>query len=221
MIISIDGHAGSGKTTIAKRVARKLCILHINTGAMYRAVTLYCMQNDISPDNSDKLSGIFSTLDIQMKFNNDIFLNGIDITNDINSKIITNKVSVFSAIPEIREIMLSLQREIVVGKDAIVEGRDIGTKVFPNAEIKFFFTANINSRAERRQKDFLASGEEVSIEKVIDDLQTRDFIDSNREVSPLKIAEDAIIIDTTSISIQKQVNKIVKIINNKRKSLHG
>ena len=166
MVIAVDGHAGSGKTTISRGVAKKLNILHVNTGAMYRAVTLYCLQNNITTYPFNAVNSINISMDIKGK----IFLNSIDVTEKINSDKITKNVSFFSAIPEIRNIMVDLQRSVVIGKDAIVEGRDIGSKVFPDAELKFFFTAEIISRAYRRQQDYLDIGEKVSINKLIKDL---------------------------------------------------
>ena len=221
MIIAIDGHAGSGKTTVSKILAEKLTMLHVNTGAMYRAATFFCVHNNISPNSDIRLSNSILNMDIEMKFDGSIYLNGSNITNLINSTNVTNQVSYYSAIPELREAMVILQRKVVSDCDAVVEGRDIATTVFPNAELKFFFTANIATRAKRRHKDFLVSGVDISIEKLIEDIKERDYIDSNRESSPLKISKESIIVDTTNISIDNQVNKLIEIVNNKRKNLHG
>ena len=221
MIIAIDGKAGSGKTTISKIVAKKLSMVHVNTGAMYRAVTLYCIENSINVADCHKLTTLSDSLNIEMRLDGKILLNGRDVTNHINTKNVTGKVSIYSAVPSIRKVLLEIQRNIVSNRDAVVEGRDIGTKVFPDAEIKFFFTADIKTRAKRRQKDFLACGEKITIESLIDDIKNRDYKDSNRNISPLKRSEDAIVIDTTNVSINKQVNKLVKIIKNKKESLYG
>ncbi len=221
MVIAIDGNAGSGKTTISKIIAEKLSMMHVNTGAMYRAFTLYCIENNINADKCQNLVISSDKLNIEMNPNGEILLNGRDVTIDINTKSVTNKVSIFSAVPTIRTIMLDLQRKIVIGKDAVVEGRDIGTEVFPEAEVKFFFTADIMTRAKRRQKDFLECGENISIDTLVNDIKNRDFKDSNRNISPLKKAVDSIIVDTTNTTIDSQVNELIKIIKNKRKNLYG
>ena len=221
MIIAIDGHAGSGKTTISKILAKRLTMLHVNTGAMYRAATFFCINNDISPNNSIELSNSILNMDIDMQFDGSIYLNGSEITDLINGANVTNQVSYYSAIPELRETMVILQRKIVSNHDAVVEGRDIASTVFPCADLKFFFTANVLTRAKRRREDFLINGVDISIDELVSDINERDYIDSNRKASPLKVSDESIIVDTTDTSIEDQVNKLIKIVNNKRENLYG
>ena len=221
MIIAIDGHAGSGKTTVSKILAKKLGMLHVNTGAMYRAATFFCINNNISPTASFTQSNSLLDMDIEMKLDGSIYLNGKNVSHLINSSKVTDQVSYYSTNQELRESMVLLQRKIVSDSDAVVEGRDIATIVFPNAELKFFFTADVLTRAKRRKKDFLVSGVNFSIEKLVEDIKDRDYIDSNRDLSPLKVAKESIIIDTTNISIDGQVNELIEIVNNKRKNLYG
>ena len=156
-----------------------------------------------------------------MKLDGSIYLNGKNVSHLINSSKVTDQVSYYSTNQELRESMVLLQRKIVSDSDAVVEGRDIATIVFPNAELKFFFTADVLTRAKRRKKDFLVSGVNFSIEKLVEDIKDRDYIDSNRDLSPLKVAKESIIIDTTNISIDGQVNELIEIVNNKRKNLYG
>ncbi len=216
MIIAIDGPAGSGKSTTAKIVAEKLGFIHINTGAMYRGITLKCLQQDINPDDIVKMKRILSETTFKFCGNNGshLYMNEKDISSEITSIEVTESVSRISAIPMVREKLVHYQREMAEGQDVLLEGRDIGTVVFPNADFKFFLIADINVRARRRMKDMETKGEIVFLEELIDELAERDRKDSTREHSPLKKAEDAVEIDTTSLSIEGQVNCIVEIVQN-------
>ena len=218
MIIAIDGPAASGKSTAAIGVARRLGITYLDTGAMYRAVTFGLIENDIG---FNQLSHIENFLEkIEIKFSESptgilISLNGLDITKEIRSVVVTDNVSEVSALKSVRRSMVLIQRKMAEVGDCILEGRDIGTVVFPTADFKFFLIANEKARAARRLADLKAIGEEGSIEKVMMDLKNRDQKDSNRALSPLRQSDDAIIIDTSNLGINKVIDKIVNIVNNK------
>ena len=215
MIIAIDGPAASGKSTTAQKVAEKLGFIYMDTGAMYRAVTLSIILEGIDPEDSRRLHKLLDELFLDLKWENRhlaVFLNGKDVTEDIRSVEVTKRVSAVSAIPKVREKMVAIQQSLGSRTDCVIEGRDIGTVVFPNADWKFYITANYDSRARRRQRDLLALGENQSIAQLIEDLKGRDKKDSSRLLSPLKRAVDAIEIDTTHLTINEQVKLIIKKI---------
>ena len=215
MVIAIDGPAGSGKSTTAKFVAEKLGFIHINTGAMYRGIALKCIQDDINMKNSYQLNHLLTNT--KFKFAKEggstLVMDGVDISAEIISVQVTDFVSQVSAISEVREKLVQYQREMADGLDVVLEGRDIGTVVFPNAEYKFFLVADILERGRRRKKEMEAKGEVVSLEELTSEMEERDRKDSTREHSPLKKAEDAVEIDTTGLNIEEQVNRIVEIVN--------
>ena len=215
MIIAIDGPAGSGKSTTAKKVAAQLNLMHLDTGAMYREVALYILDQNIAEFHLNNHIQITQILDeIEIKFsneNNNIFLNGKDVSVDIRENRVSEFVSEVSAISLVRERMVLLQREIATGNDVVLEGRDIGTRVFPNADVKIFLNADVNERGQRRFKELMERGEEITLESVIREIESRDLKDSSREHSPLEKAKDAIEIDTTKLSIDAQVNEIVSL----------
>ena len=218
MIIAIDGPAASGKSTAAIGVAKRLGIIYIDTGAMYRAVTFGLIDNDIGFKESSDIETFLEKIDI--KFSESptgifITLNGRDITKEIRSRKVTNNVSEVSAMKSVRKSMVLIQRKMAESDDCILEGRDIGTVVFPNADFKFFLIANEKTRAERRSEDLRIIGEKSSIEEVMMDLVNRDNKDSTRTNSPLKKPDDAIIIDTTNLGIDEVIDKIVNIVNQK------
>ncbi len=218
MIIAIDGPAASGKSTAAIGVAKRLGITYLDTGAMYRAVTFGLIKNDIGFKD---LSDIENYLEkIEIKFSESptgalLTLNGRDITKEIRSAAVTNNVSEVSALSSVRKSMVQIQRKMAEVHDCILEGRDIGTVVFPNANYKFFLIADEKARAERRLEDLKAIGEQSSFEEVMMDLINRDHKDSTRANSPLKKSDDAIIIDTTNLGIDEVIDKIVNIVNQK------
>jgi len=219
MIIAIDGPAGSGKSTTAKIVAEKLGFIHINTGAMYRGIALKCLKQDINPDDIVEMENILSETAFQLsgEDGSQMYMNGKDISFEITSTEVTETVSRISAIPMVREKLVHYQREMAEGQDVVLEGRDIGTVVIPNADFKFFLIADIDERAKRRMKDMETKGEIVTLEELIGELAERDRKDSTREHSPLKKAEDAVEIDTTGLSIEDQVDCIVEIVKNNNK----
>ena len=216
MIIAIDGPSASGKSTTAKGIAEKLEIMHLDTGAMYRAVTLGLKNAGISHDDLGAVQGFLSEVEIYFDKNNQIHLNGVNISKEIRTNDISSRVSAVSAIPDVRKKMVMIQRQLAKGNDCILEGRDIGTVVFPNAEFKFFLIADIEIRAKRRLIELEKIGELKSVSELIDDIKRRDEFDSTRNHSPLKKAEDAIPIDTSHITIDEQINKIINLINHNK-----
>jgi cytidylate kinase len=216
MIIAIDGPAGSGKSTTAKKIAAQLNLMHLDTGAMYRAVALYILDQDIAESHLSNHNQMTQILDkIEIEFSNEsnnIFLNGKDVSVKIRENRVSEFVSEVSAISVVRERMVLLQREIAAGNNVVLEGRDIGTRVFPNADVKVYLNADVNERGQRRFKELMKQGEEITLESVIRDIELRDLKDSSREHSPLEKAKDAIEIDTTKLSIDAQVNEIVSLI---------
>jgi cytidylate kinase len=216
MIIAIDGPSASGKSTTAKGVAEKLGITHVDTGAMYRAVTLGLKLSGIHPDDDASVCQYLSEIELYFDANNKIHLNGVDVSYEIRSGDISSRVSAVSAIPEVREKMVITQRQIAWEQNCVLEGRDIGTVVFPNAEFKFFLIADINVRAKRRLIELEKMGETKSISELIEDIRRRDQLDSSRDHSPLIQAEDAIPIDTSELTINEQIKKIINHINHNK-----
>ena len=216
MIIAIDGPSASGKSTTAKGLAEKLGITHVDTGAMYRAVTLGLKLSEISPDDNASVCQYLSEIELYFDANNKIHLNGVDVSHEIRSGDISSRVSAVSAIPEVREKMVIIQRRIAGEQNCVLEGRDIGTVVFPNAEFKFFLIADIDVRAKRRLIELEKMGETKSISELIEDIRRRDQLDSSRDHSPLIQAEDAIPIDTSQLTINEQIKKIINHINHNK-----
>ena len=216
MVITIDGAAGVGKTTTAKKLARMLGFGYLDTGAMYRAITYFFIQHQVDIESKNMVISSLDTLNLDVSFPIDrptkIVLDGEDISEDIRKKVVTNKVSQVSAIEDVRKKMVKIQKEIVSDGNFVVEGRDIGTVVFPNAEHKFFLVADYDTRAKRRLKDFHSVNEELDLSDIKNDLIRRDERDKNRKLSPLKKAEDAVVIDTSNCSIDEQVESIYKYI---------
>ncbi len=216
MVITIDGAAGVGKTTTAKKLARKLGFRYLDTGAMYRAITYFFIQHQVDIESKNMVISSLDTLNLDVSFPIDrptkIVLDGEDISEDIRKKVVTNRVSQVSAIEDVRKKMVKIQKEIVSDGNFVVEGRDIGTVVFPNAEHKFFLVADYDTRAKRRLKDFHSVNEELDLSDIKNDLIRRDERDKNRKLSPLKKAEDAVVIDTSNCSIDEQVESIYKYI---------
>ena len=215
MIIAIDGPAGSGKSTIAKLIAEDLGLVYLDTGAMYRLVTLKAL-NDGILGNLDKIIKMLDNLNIDIK-ENGFYLDDIDVSEEIRKPVISENVSDIAAIREVREKMVDLQRKFSESKNVILDGRDIGTVVFPNADVKIFLIADAKERANRRYRELVAKGENVKIEEIYENILKRDKIDSTRKESPLKKADDAIEVDTTSKNIEEVKNEILYIIKQKNK----
>lgn len=220
IIIAIDGHSGCGKSSTAKLLAQKLNYTYIDTGAMYRAVTLYLLQNNISFKDRDAIEEALPFIEIKFIWNiesgkNETFLNDENVENEIRKMYISEKVSEVSAIPEVRKAMVAQQRKMGNNKGIVMDGRDIGTNVFPDAELKIFMTADVEVRAKRRQDELLEKGEKVVLEKIIQNLKDRDFQDSTRKENPLLKAENAIIVDTGNHTLVSQVAYILNLVEEK------
>lgn len=217
MIVAIDGPAAAGKSTSAKKVARELGFTHLDTGAMYRCVTLSVLRDQITLDNENALSQLLNELDIRLEKLDDelvVYLNGEDVSDEIRKAEVTSYVSTVSALSQVRNALVRIQRNIAKNQDCVVEGRDIGTIVFPDAEFKFFLIADDFVRARRRQLDLIAIGEEKSIAVLVEEIRQRDFLDSERSNSPLRKADDAIEIDTSKMTFDEQVAFMVNRVKN-------
>ena len=219
IIIAIDGYSGCGKSSTAKLLAKELDFKYLDSGAMYRAVTLFMIQNFVDYNNLVDVKNSLEKIKLDFKKSTKsksyhIYLNGIDVENKIRSKEVSELVSKISLISMVRKKLVNIQRLIGKNKGIVMEGRDIATVVFPNADFKFFLIADILVRAERRLKDLEKIGEESTLNDLISDIEKRDVSDSSRDVSPLVQAKDAIAINTSNLTINEQVEKIVQIINN-------
>ena len=220
MIIAIDGPAATGKSSTAKAVAEKLGFMYLDTGAMYRAVTLAVLEKDISLTHVYTLESFLTSLDLNILYIEKtlmIELDQLDVTDRIRDPEVTTKVSEVSALPAVRKTIVKFQRKLASDKDCIVEVRDIGTVVFPNADLKFYMIADAGIRAERRKKDLLTLGKNKDISELETEIKNRDRKDSTRVHSPLSKAEDSIIIDTSHLDFREQVNMIVEKIKTEQK----
>lgn len=212
MIIAFDGPAGSGKSTIAKIISEKLGITYLDTGAMYRAVTLYFLENNVDFNDESQVKINLEKIDLEF-INDKLYLNSKDVSVQIREKNVNDNVSFVSAIRIVREKMVDLQRKMSGKKSVVLDGRDIGTVVFPNADYKFYVTASVDVRARRRYEEELQKGiSNLSFDEVKKSMENRDYIDSNREVTPLRKADDAIEIDTSDMSIEEVLEKILSYI---------
>ncbi|OQX82201.1 MAG: cytidylate kinase [Candidatus Omnitrophica bacterium 4484_70.1] len=218
MIVAIDGPAGSGKTTVAKLLAQKLGILYLDTGAIYRALTYKALKENVDLDDEERLEELAGSLRLSFDFSRGkIFLHGEDITEKIREPIIDKSISKVAEKPKVRRILVKLQREIAQGRDFVVEGRDITTVVFPKAEFKFFLDAQFSIRLKRRFKELVRRKVSISREEVEEDLRRRDKADLERKEGPLKKSDDAIYIDTTNLSIEEVVEKLLGYICKKER----
>ena len=216
MIIAIDGPAGSGKSTTAKLLANKLDFIYLDTGAMYRAVTLYFLNNNIDLNDLNLINNFLHNMDLKLFYNDNRFkviLNNEDITHSLRNQDINKNVSQVSKNINVRKKMVDIQRNFSKNKDIVVEGRDIGTHVFPNAEYKFFIEADIRVRVKRRYNE-MADKSNISLSELENQIKNRDLLDSKRAISPLIKSNDAIVIDTTKLTIDEQVNKLYNLITN-------
>lgn len=223
LTIAIDGHASTGKSSIAKEIAIKYGYIYINSGSMYRAVTLFAIENKLLKvlnDNIDLFIEKLKDISINFRFNqnnliSEIFLNNRNVEKEIGSLEVSNYVSKVAAIPEIRKEMVKLQRNIDRRKGVVMDGRDIGSVVFPNADIKLFLTASDTVRANRRFEEMINNGLSVSYDEILNNIRNRDKLDSSRSDSPLIIEKDAIVIDNSNMSIDEQIKQIKQLIDRK------
>ena len=213
--IAIDGYSACGKSTTAREVARILGYFYVDSGAMYRAVTTYFLTHHVALTNPREIARALTGIKIAFKNNShgitETYLNGINAEQEIRSMRVSEWVSQVSALKEVREAMVQAQRKMGKAKGIVMDGRDIGTTVFPQAEVKVFLTADLLVRAFRRQQELLEKEDLVDLDTIIDNLKQRDAYDSNRKISPLRKAEDAIVIDTTHITIEEQVDEVIRL----------
>jgi CMP/dCMP kinase len=214
--IAIDGPAGAGKSTIAKKVAGLLGYIYIDTGAMYRCIALKALENNLDLEDEEAIGVMVQNTAIELKYNNEcsqlIFLDGREVTEAVRSQKVTENVSNAAKIPAVRIAMVDIQRKLAQQGGVVMDGRDIGTYVLPEAECKIFLTASVEERATRRYKELIAKGETVDFEKLKSDIALRDKIDSERDFAPLKVADDAIILDSTGLNLKQVRDKIIDLV---------
>lgn len=218
-VVAVDGTAGSGKGSVTTVVAERLNLVTIDTGAMYRSVTLSMLENNVGLEETEKIAEILK--DIKIEFVDDgeskkVFLNGKDVTLKIRSKEVNEFVSPVSTIKIVREHLAEMQREMAKSIDVIMEGRDIGTNVFPNADVKIYLDATPEERAMRRFKQNQENGIDIPFEEILKNVKERDYIDSHREIAPLTKAPDAVYIDSTGMTIDEEADEVIKVIKSKR-----
>ena len=220
-IVGIDGPAGSGKGTVTKLVANKLGLVNIDTGITYRCVALEVIKKNIDLSEEDKIIEIANSIKIEINSTPEgdiVHLNGENVTDQIRSKEVSSIVSPVSSIKEVRFAMVDVQRELAKGKDVIIEGRDICTYVFPNADVKIYLDASLDERAMRRYKELKEKGTNITFEEVRDNIEKRDYNDMHKEIGALKKAEDSIIVDSTHMTIDEVVEEVIEIINKKKET---
>lgn len=214
--IAIDGPSGAGKSTMAKRLAAELNFLYVDTGAIYRTVGLYAFRKGIAPEDGPAVEGLLPEVDIGMSYGGDglqhMTLNGEDVTDAIRRHEISHYASAVSAIPAVRAFLLEMQRKFARENDVIMDGRDIGTVVLPDADLKIYLTADAEDRARRRYLELLERGQQAEYEQVLKDVRERDSRDMNRETAPLRQAEDAVLVDTTGIGLEESFRMMLRLI---------
>lgn len=216
--VAIDGPAGAGKSTVARAAAANLGYIYVDTGALYRAVGVYCLRKGITTTDADSVGAILGKITVELKFIDGVqhvYLNNDDVSTEIRLPEASMAASNVSAIPSVRAFLFDLQREIAAKNNCIMDGRDIGTVVLPNAQVKIFLTADPEERAMRRYLELQEKGSNVTYEEVLDDLKIRDYNDSHREIAPLKPAEDSVLINTTGNTLEQSINIIVQTIKEK------
>ncbi len=221
-IVAVDGTAGSGKGTITKIVAQRLNLVSIDTGAMYRCVALECINQNIEYTEIEKIKKVLEHINIELKKENDqqlVFLNGKDVTRNIRTTEVDNQVAKFAAIKEVREKITPMQRQMGKNSDIIMEGRDIGTVVFPNADVKVFLDCSVEERAMRRYKQNLEKGITSTYEEVLAGIKERHRLETEREIAPLTKAPDAVYIDSTGMTIEQEAEAVINVIKEKQKRM--
>lgn len=216
--VAIDGPAGAGKSTIARKAANELGFIYVDTGAMYRTVGLACINNNIDTSNKEAIAKFLPQIEIKIIFRNGeqrVILNGEDVSEDIRSEQASMTASVVSAIPQVRAYLLDLQRNFAKTNNVIMDGRDIGTVVLPDAQVKIFLTASAESRAQRRTKQLEEKGITADYDTILADIIKRDHNDSHREIAPLKPAVDSILVDTTKLTLEQSIDRVTELIKEK------
>ena len=217
--IAIDGPAGAGKSTISKAAAKRLGFIYIDTGALYRTVGLAATRAGVEPKEGEVLDSLLNSIKVELTFNDRgeqvVLLDGEDVSGLIRTPEASMMASAISAVPAVRAFLLDLQRDMAKTNNVIMDGRDIGTVILPNAEVKIFLTASPEARAKRRYKELIEKGEDVKYEDVLNDVITRDYNDSHREIAPLKQADDAVLADTTEVDLEGSIELIISIIKEK------
>ena len=212
--IAIDGPAGAGKSSAARKAAKELGFLYVDTGAMYRTIALYLLRNQVDVGDESTLRRSLDDIDVGMSYENGVqhtFLNSEDVTELIREQEVSEMASRSSAHPAVRQKLLDLQRDLAARENVLMDGRDIGTAILPDADLKIFLTASVQERARRRYLEMVQKGESCSLEQIRKEIEERDYRDTHREVSPLRQAEDALLLDTTGMSCQQVVEKIVSL----------
>ncbi len=218
MKIALDGPAGAGKSTVAKAIAKKLDIMYLDTGAMYRAVALHMLDNGIKVEEQDKVEEALKNIDLLVKYEDGtqkMYLKGQDVSLRIRENAVSKAASDFSALQPVRLFLVKMQRETASKNDCILDGRDIGTFVLPDADFKFYLTADSAERAKRRAKELAEKGQVVDVKKIQEEIEQRDYNDSHREFAPLKQAEDAVLVDSTNMTIEEVITFVTNIIEGK------
>ena len=217
--IAIDGPAGAGKSTIAKRLAKELGYYYVDTGAIYRTVAYFMDLLGVSPKDADGVERYIDELNIEIQYDEDgkqhMLMNGLDVTDEIRTQDISQKASLVSAHPVVREVLLDMQRDVAKAHNVIMDGRDIGTVVLPKADVKIFLTASSQVRAKRRYDELIAKGQTANLEQVLKEIEQRDYQDTHREIAPLKMARDSVKLDTSDLDIDGVIAEMKRIIKEK------
>ena len=216
--IAIDGPAGAGKSTIARRVARELSFIYVDTGAMYRAMALYLLRKKVNRDDTEQIGNICQDAEISIEYQNGeqiVLLNGENVNSYLRTEEVGNMASVSSAVPRVREKLLSLQRKLAKDMSVVMDGRDIGTTILPDADVKIYLTASSLTRARRRYLELQEKGTVCNLDDIQKDIEERDQRDMNREISPLRQAKDAVLVDSSDLTIQQVVDRILQIFRSK------
>lgn len=216
--IAIDGPAGAGKSTIARRVAKELSFIYVDTGAMYRAMALYLLRKEVNRDDTEQIGNICQDAEISIEYQNGeqiVLLNGENVNSYLRTEEVGNMASVSSAVPRVREKLLSLQRKLAKDMSVVMDGRDIGTTILPDADVKIYLTASSLTRARRRYLELQEKGTVCNLDDIQKDIEERDQRDMSREISPLRQAEDAVLVDSSNLTIQQVVDRILQIFRSK------
>ncbi|MCI5859284.1 MAG: (d)CMP kinase [Blautia sp.] len=219
--IAIDGPAGAGKSTIARRTAQELSFIYVDTGALYRALAVFLVDEGVSPEDTEKVKGAVKSVKVSIAYENgeqQVLVNGKNVTDRLRAESVGNMASTISAIPAVRAALLDLQRDLAKAHDVLMDGRDIGTNVLPDAELKIYLTASVETRAERRYRDLQEKGVEKPLSEIKKEIEERDHRDMTRAIAPLKQAEDAVYLDTSHMNIDEVVEAIRKLYRERKKA---